>query len=226
MFHLNDIKGGLVVSCQSEGKDPFNSPEGIALFARAAEMGGAKALRGEGIEKIKKIKEQTSLPLIGLLKSKFEDGSVKITGNKEDFKTLIEIGCEIIAVDGTFRLREGMSGPEFIRHHKEIFPSSIILADIATVEEAIACEQAGADCISSTLNGYTPETRKNINSPNIQLIKNLCASVSIPVFGEGRINTPELAKKAMDAGAFCVIVGSAITRPRVITQWYIKEMNK
>lgn len=81
---LESLKGGMIISCQAEGTDPFNKPEYIALFAKAAEMGGACAIRTEGIAKLNAIKEITSLPIIGLVKSNFDDGFVRITGRYKD----------------------------------------------------------------------------------------------------------------------------------------------
>ena len=219
------IKNGLVVSCQAEGDDPFNTPEGVTTFAKAAYMGGAVAIRSEGIEKIKRIKEFVKLPVIGLLKSFFPDGYVKITGSFYEVEKLLETGCDIIAVDGTFREREHLNGPDFVREIKSRY-SCIIMADIATVNEAIACENSGADCVSSTLNGYTPDTIQNRENPNFEIIKQLVKKISIPVIAEGRINTPVDAKKMLEHGAWAVVAGTAITRPRIITQWYINEMKK
>lgn len=66
---LEHLKNGMIVSCQAEGDDPFNAdPEYMALFARAAEMGGAIGIRTQGIEKLEAIKRVTMLPVIGLLK--------------------------------------------------------------------------------------------------------------------------------------------------------------
>ncbi|MEJ5262548.1 MAG: N-acetylmannosamine-6-phosphate 2-epimerase [Ignavibacterium sp.] len=222
---LNDIikrlKGNLIVSCQAEGDSPFNSPEGVTMFAKAAIMGGAAAIRSEGIAKTKMIIEQTNVPVIGLVKSKFEDGSVRITGTFKDVEDLISIGTHIIAVDGTFRLRENFSGPDFIRQIKTKF-NCLIMADIAKEDEAIACEEAGADLISTTLNGYTPETISDNNKePNYDLVNQLVKKVKIPVVAEGRINSPEAAKKMIELGAFAVVVGTAITRPHIITSWYV-----
>ena len=217
------IKNGLIVSCQSEGDDPFNSPEGVTAFAKAAFMGGAAAIRSEGIEKIKSIKASVHLPIIGLLKSTFPDGYVKISGSFSEVEKLLETGCDIIAVDGTFREREHFTGPAFIAEIKSRY-SCILMADIATVDEAVACENSGADCISSSLNGYTPYTVPVDKSPNFEIIKKLVQKMKIPVIAEGRINTPGDAKKMLEQGAWSVVAGSAITRPRVITQWYVNEM--
>lgn len=223
---LEQLKNCMIVSCQSEGDDPFNeTPEYMALFARAAEMGGAKGLRTQGIEKLKAIKRVTKLPVIGLLKSQFPDGTVCITGSFKEIEQLIEAGSDIVAVDGTFRKRDGYTGPEFVAEAKKRY-GCIILADIATYEEAKACEENGADCVSTTLNGYTPETRQFHIGPNYGLLRECVTKLHIPVFAEGRYNKPEEAQKAMEIGAYSVISGTALTRPRVITSWFVEAVNK
>lgn len=221
---IERLRNAMIVSCQSEGDDPFNSnPMYMGLFAKAAEMGGARGIRSEGIEKIRAIKDATKLPVIGLLKSKFTDGTVCITGSINAVEKLLNVGCDIIAIDGTFREREGYTGPDFIREVKRKY-GCLVLADIATCDEAIACERAGADSVSTTLNGYTPDTVTDDNVPNFVVLKECIKALNIPVFAEGRYNTPADAKKAMEIGAYGVIVGSAITRPRVITSWFVEAI--
>lgn len=221
---FTQLKNKLIVSCQAEGDSPFNSPEGVAMFAKTVEAGGAAAIRSEGIEKTKKIIESVSVPVIGLVKSYFEDGTVRITGTKKEVEDLIHIGCAIIAIDGTFRQRENFSGPEFVKMIKNKYDCTI-MADVATYEEGLACAEAGADCISSTLSGYTLETKKeNYKEPDFELVKKLSSALKIPVFAEGRINTPELAAKMIKNGAWSVVVGSAITRPKLITEWFYEAI--
>lgn len=223
---IEKLKNGMIVSCQSDGDDPFNAdPEYMALFARAAEMGGAIGIRTQGIAKLEAIKRVTKLPVIGLLKDIFADGTVKITGSYSEVKQLINAKSDIIAIDGTFREREGLTGPEFIREVKKRY-GCLVLADIATFEEAKACEEAGADSVSTTLNGYTPDTLQYHYGPNYEVLKDCVEGLSIPVFAEGRYNTPAEAGKAMELGAYAVISGTAITRPRVITQWFVADINK
>ena len=223
---LDVLRGEMIVSCQAEGNDPFNVPEYVALFAKAAQMGGATGIRTEGLEKIMAIRQTVNLPVIGLLKSRFEDGSVRITGTVKEVSDLVAASCDIIAIDGTFREREGMTGPEFIARMRREYPDSIFLADIATYEEAVACEEAGAHCVSTTLSGYTPETRTDSSVADFALVERVSRSLSIPVFAEGRINTPADAAKAMSLGAYAVITGTAITRPRVITRWFVEAVRQ
>jgi N-acylglucosamine-6-phosphate 2-epimerase len=218
---FNIIKNGLIVSCQAEGNDPFNTPDGVLLFAKAAIMGGAAGIRTEGFEKTKKIKENVNAPVIGLIKSYFEDGFVRITGSFEDVEKLIDTGCDVIAIDGTFRKREGFTGPDFIKEVKKRY-GVCVMADIALYEEGAACEAAGADCLSTTLSGYTPETTGlQHNEPDFNLLKNLAVVLKLPVIAEGRVNTPEYAARMIQSGAWSVVVGTVLTRPRIVTGWFV-----
>lgn len=222
---FNTIRNGLIVSCQAEGNSPFNSPEGVAMFAKAAVNGGAVAIRSEGVEKTSSIIKAVPVPVVGLVKSYFDDGFVRITGSFSDVEQLVSIGTNIIAIDGTFRKREELSGPDFIAQAKERF-GCVIMADIATEQEALECTAAGADCVSTTLSGYTPETKHLHDGPDFELLQRLHAVLNIPVIAEGRINTPALAARMSSLGAWSIVVGSAITRPTEITKWFVESMKR
>ena len=223
---FNKLKNKLIVSCQAEGNSPFNSPKGVTLFAIAAINGRAAGIRSEGIEKTAEIIKNVDVPVIGLLKNKFKDRTVRITGSFKEVEQLIEINTHIIAVDGTIREREGLPGHKFIEEIKNRYDVTI-MADISTYEEGILCAESGADCLSTTLSGYTPYTSHlKTDEPDYDLLEKLSSSVKIPVFAEGRINTPAIAKKIMEKGAFALVVGSAITRPTLITEWFVKAIEK
>ena len=226
---FDKLKGKLVVSCQAEEGSPFNSPEGVCAFAQCALQGGASAIRSCGVEKTDYILRHISLPVIGLTKSYFDDGFVRITGSFDEFEQLVGIGTPLIAVDGTFRLREGnLTGPDYIRIIKQKHPGVLIMADISTVEEAVACHAAGADCVSTTLCGYTPDTlSESVVGPSIEMLKQCVSSLpGVPVFAEGRYNTPSDAALAITSGAWSVVVGSSITRPHLITSWFVSAVDK
>ncbi|MFW5707107.1 MAG: N-acetylmannosamine-6-phosphate 2-epimerase [Bacteroidota bacterium] len=225
---LNKLQNQLIVSCQAEGDSPFNNPDDVAKFALCAQMGGAAGIRTEGVEKARAIRARVGLPLIGLVKTEFEDGSVRITGRESDVKALMDAGCDMVAIDGTFRKREGMTGPKFIKTMKQKY-NVTVMADIASYEEGVACAEAGADCLSTTLSGYTPETSaNNLSGPDLDLVTKLTDHFagSIPVIAEGRYNTPELARQALKAGAWSVVTGTAITRPQIITKWFYDAIKK
>jgi N-acylglucosamine-6-phosphate 2-epimerase len=220
------LKKQLIVSCQADEGDPFDKPEYVTLFAKAAILGGAAGIRSRGVEKTRMIVENCKVPVIGLLKSKFEDGYVRITGSYREVEDIITSGCHIIAVDGTLRKREGITGPEFIRQIKKKY-KIYVMADISTYEEGLLCADSGADCISSTLSGYTPETiNLPKDLPDFGLVEKLAGRLNLPVIAEGKVNTPEYAARMIDSGAWSVVVGTAITRPRIITSWFSKAVTE
>ena len=92
------------------------------------------------------------------------------------------------------------------------------MADVSNYEEGITAEKMGAHCISTTLSGYTRETKHLCDGPDFELVKQLSKDCSVPVIAEGRIWTPEEAVDAINCGAFSVVVGSAITRPQLIAK--------
>ena len=104
---------------------------------------------------------------------------------------------------------------------QEKYPNIIIMADCATLEEARAAFEAGADLVGSTMNGYTAATADCKGDPNYELVKQMVAELPCPVIAEGRVHTPEQAKKMLDIGAWAVVVGGAITRPLEIAQRFM-----
>jgi len=212
---------GLIVSCQAEGDDPFNKPEYIAAFAKAAEMGGAVAVRAEGLENIKTIKQKISLPVIGIIKGKYEDDWTLITPDFCDIENLIKIGCEMVAIDATDRIRpNGLNGFEFLEEAKRKYKIPII-ADISDFNEGVKAAELKADMIATTLSGYTPDSSdKDDMHPDYELISELSSSLDVPIIAEGKIWSPTDAIKAIEVGAYAVVVGTAITRPRLITRMY------
>jgi N-acylglucosamine-6-phosphate 2-epimerase len=222
---IKRLKHGLIVSCQAEGDDPFNAPEFVAAFAKAAEMGGAIGIRAEGIEKIKAIRQKVNLPIVGIIKGKFSDDWPLITPDFSDVENLINAGCDIVAVDATERQRpNGYNGFDFLSKLKKNYTIPI-MADISTFKEGIKAAELGADLIATTLSGYTPYTvdKDNLN-PDYDLIYELNSSIDIPIIAEGRIWTPSDAIKAIENGAYSVVVGTAITRPRIITRMFAEAL--
>ena len=222
----NEIpRKALIVSCQAEGNDPFNTPHGVTLFARAAEMGGAGAIRSEGIVKTSMILKKINIPVIGLVKTKFSDQTVCITRHVSNVESLIRIGCQLIAIDGTFRKTNNFSGPEFIQFVRERFDCKIV-ADIATLQEALECHSAGADYIATTLSGYTPETiKKQMHNPDFKLVQTLVQHKIPKIIAEGRIQNSNQGKKMIQTGAWAITIGTSITRPKLVVQKIVQHLN-
>jgi N-acylglucosamine-6-phosphate 2-epimerase len=56
------------------------------------------------------------------------------------------------------------------------------------------------------------------------LVAALATRIDVPVVAEGRIGTPQDARAALDAGAWTVVVGGAITRPQLITTRFVAAL--
>jgi predicted NBD/HSP70 family sugar kinase/putative N-acetylmannosamine-6-phosphate epimerase len=217
------LRGRLIVSCQAPPGDPFAKPDLLALFARAAVMGGAAAIRAEGADAVRAIKAATAVPVIGIRKREMTDGRIMITPTNDDARDLVAAGADVIAIDCTARgQRHGALERLGWIHSQLRVP---VWADIATVNEAIAAANAGADAVLSTLRGYTDDTA-NVAGFEASFIAALVKAVSVPVIAEGRINSAGDASGALAAGAFSVVVGTAITRPEEITRRFTEGMGE
>ena len=218
---LNVIKGKVIVSCQALEDEPLHSSFIMGRMAKAAKEGGAVAIRAQSKEDIIEIKKVTDLPVIGLVKRNYENSEVFITATKKEVDELLESNCEMIALDSTLRERPKETLKELYDYiHSK---GKLIMADISTLEEGINAYKLGADCISTTLSGYTKYSPQS-KEPDFNLISDLIKNVDIPVIGEGRLDTPELMLEAYNRGAYSVVVGSAITRPQLITKKFTEVL--
>ena len=219
------LKNKLIVSVQAQGNEPLNKPEHLLAMSQSVINGGAGALRLCGIDNIKHIKKSVSVPIIGLTKLEPTPinwlDKVYITATLKDLKDLLKTGVEFIAIDGTARKREDNSSlQEQIDLIKKEGKS--VIADVSTFEEAIGASELGADIISTTLSGYTKETRYKANiGPDFDLLAELTEELSTPIIMEGRIWEPEDVRKSFEIGAYAVVIGSAITRPNLITKRFV-----
>ena len=213
------IKGGLIVSCQALEHEPLYTKEGgvMPLMAKAAAMSGAVGIRANTVRDITQIKAVVDLPVIGIIKKDYPGTPMYITVTMAEVDALVECGVDILAVQGTSALRpDGSTAADFIRQIKAKYPQQLVMADIATLEEAMACAEAGADFVGTTMRGYTPET-KGIDDIDFAFITELTQKCPAKIIAEGHIHSPEQAVQALQAGAFALVVGGAITRPAEIT---------
>ena len=218
---LQSLAGGLIVSCQAPDADPFRNALSMARFAQAAERGGAIGIRANSAEDVREITRSTSLPVIGIQKRAQADGRVLITPSFEDARALVEAGAQIVAVECTGRAQRFGALHLVRRIRAEL--GVAVMADVATLEEAIAAEEAGVELVASTMRGYTEDT-EDVRGFQPDFIEALVARLKIPVLAEGRVDTPQEAVEALRAGAHAVIVGTAITRPEVITARYVSAL--
>lgn len=225
---LEAIKGGLIVSCQALNTEPLYDSYIMAKMAYAAMLGGAVGIRANTVVDIKAIKEMVDLPVIGIIKEVYDDSDVYITPTIKEVDALVEIGCEIIAIDATKRVRpNGITLEEFFTEVRSKYPNQLFMADTSCFEEGKEAEKLGFDLIGTTMSGYTPYTRGRA-LPDVELIKRYSTELNRPVIAEGGMWTPEDLKRAYEAGAFSAVVGTAITRPMDITKRFVKilEENK
>lgn len=194
----------------------------------AAKRGGAAAIRANGVKDIQAIKDYIDLPIIGITKREYEDSNVYITPTIREVAELVEVGVDMIALDATKRVRPfGVALPAFMRHLKSTYPEQKWMADCSTLEECLMAEKLGFDCVGTTLHGYTEVTLgSKLYTNDFQFLKDVAKSVKLPVIAEGNVITPEMAAKALNYGAYAVVVGGAITRPQQITERFVKEILK
>ncbi|WP_337742534.1 N-acetylmannosamine-6-phosphate 2-epimerase [Fusobacterium gonidiaformans] len=221
---IEALRGKLIVSCQALPEEPLHSSYIMSRMAYAAYVGGASGIRANTVVDIHEIKKTVDLPIIGIIKEVYGDNPVYITPTMKEISALVTEGVDVIAIDGTKRERpDGNTLEALMKEAKEKYPKQLFMADISSVEEAVEAERLGFDFVGTTLVGYTEYTKGNL--PLVELEKVLKA-VSIPVIGEGNLDTPEKAKNALQLGAFAVVVGGAITRPQQITKKFVDEMKK
>jgi N-acylglucosamine-6-phosphate 2-epimerase len=216
------LQRGLIVSCQAEENDIFDSSEFIVAFAEAAEIGGAVGVRIRGAANIKAVRKAVRLPIIGITDATFPNGEMLITGTLEEIEMIGSSGADLVALDGTGRLRpNGLDGPAMIAEAKRRFSTSLI-ADVATHDEGIAAAVAGADYVETNLSGYTEQTKNTrLDVPDFELVEKLAKQLPEKVIAGRRFWTPEQVAYALRVGAFAVVVGTAITRQIEIVKGFV-----
>ena len=218
------MKGTVIVSCQATPGEPLYDRERsvMPLMASAAKLAGAKMIRTSSVRDIIEIKEETGLPVIGLIKREYPGFQGRITMTMREVDECMAAGADVVSIDCTDCVRgDGLTPTEFLKAVREEYPNIIIMADCATFEEGVAAHAAGADLVGTTMNGYTPQTAGETGEPNFALVARLVKKLPCPVIAEGRIHTPEQARKMLEIGAWAVVVGGAITRPLEIASRFM-----
>ncbi|MFT4416490.1 N-acetylmannosamine-6-phosphate 2-epimerase [Fredinandcohnia humi] len=220
---IEQLKGKLIVSCQALEDEPLHGSKYMAKMALAAKVGGAAGIRANGVSDVREIKQMTGLPVIGIIKKVYQDSEVYITPTLSEVKDLLETKAEIIALDATLRKRpNGEKLAALISYIKQN-SQAYVMGDISTFEEGLEAINLGVDLLSTTLSGYTQMTR-HIHGPNFSLLESLVKLNKVPVIAEGQISTPSQAVEALQRGAQAVVVGTAITRPQVITEQFVNAI--
>lgn len=224
---LEQIKGKLVVSCQALEDEPLHGAQMMAKMALAAMQGGAAGIRANSVADIMAIKQEVTLPVIGIIKRTYADSEVLITPTLQEVDELMSAAPDMIALDATDRPRPGGETLEqLIKQLRQRYPHLLLMADIATVDEARTAEKLGFDCVGTTLYGYTPQTKgRSLPEKNCHYLQEVLVAVNIPVIAEGNVDTPQTAARCLALGAHSVVVGGAITRPQQITQRFVEAIS-
>lgn len=220
---LEALRGHLIVSCQAYPGEPMRDPRTTGQVAASAVIGGAGAVRVQGLADVQHTRSAVEVPVIGLWKDG-HDG-VFITPTLRHALAVANAGAHVVAIDGTRRSRpDGLTLAQTVAGiHAE--SHALVMADCGSFDDAAAAVEAGADLVGTTLSGYTGE-RPKTSGPDLDLLRHIAgADFGVPVLAEGRIHTPAQARQALDAGAFAVVVGTAITHPATIAGWFAEALN-
>ncbi len=227
---IEKIKGTVIVSVQAMPYEPLYLEKCMVAMMKSVINGGAGALRVAGVRDVTNAKRLFDVPVIGITKPEIIPQNYKeivyITPTVKDVLDLVNAEADIIAFDGTQRKRPNDEKLKDLITYIHI-NKRIAMADISTVEEGLKAAEAGADILSTTLAGYTLESASSpSNEPDFELLSQLIKQTGKPVILEGRIWTPEQVDKAFEIGAHAVVIGSAITRPQLITKRFVFRKGK
>ena len=201
---------GLIVSCQAPTDSPLHHPEVIAAMAQASINQGAVGVRIDTPSHIRAVRQRITQPIIGLWKQQIPGYEVYITPRFSDAVAIAEAGADIIAIDATLRERPGGEtlATLITQIHQEL--GKAVMADVDSIEAAQLAAATGADFVATTLYGYTELTKTEF-PPGFLLLKKMVENLAMPVICEGGIASTTMAKKAMNLGAYAVVVGTDIT---------------
>lgn len=220
---IERLRGQLVVSCQPVPHGPLDRDDFVVAMAQAAQVAGAGAVRIEGAARVRKVSAAISVPIIGIVKHDLADYAIRITPFVDDVIALSEAGADVIAVDATERARPATLA-QLLRTIRLLKRTS--MADCSCFLEGLKAQELGFDLIGSTLSGYTADTACPADAePDWGLVAAL-SEQGCKVVAEGRLRTPEHAAHAVDCGAYCVTVGSAITRVEHVTDWFVQALKR
>ena len=216
---IKSLKASLIVSVQTYPGEPLRTPETMAQMSRACELGGAAAIRCQGISDIAAIKGRVEVPVIGLWKDGHE--GVYITPTLRHARACVAAGADIVAVDATDRHRpDGKLLEDTVRPLQE--EGVLLMADCMTIEDIRHAYELGFNLVSTTLSHNKPAIETSLNEgPDLPLLRQAVEEFpDLPIICEGHVHTPQDARAALDAGAWAVVVGTAITHPTSVTSWF------
>ena len=213
---LGQLRGGLIVSVQAWSGSALEDPVVLAAMARAAQDGGAVAVRIQGVDAIRAVRARVEVPIVGLIKRPYPGVEPYITPTRADVAAVASAGAAVVAFDATGRPHPG--GTTVADLVEAVHAAGCVaMADCATAGDAVRAQAAGAEIVATTLCGYTAETAGH-SLPALDLVREL-AELDAFAICEGGVTQPEQVRDALDAGADAVVVGTAITN----VDWLVRR---
>ena len=139
-------------------------------------------------------------------RSRLGDFMVKVVND-----TVAEVDVAVLVVDPVANV--GHAEQQLIEQIKNNrIPSILVINKIDTLphEEILAIIAAYSE---------------KHDGPSFELIKRVSEACQVPVIAEGKINTPEDLAAVFAAGAYSAVVGGAITRPKQITERFVRAIS-
>lgn len=199
----------LIASVQASDGAAVDDPTTLLKLAQCSLDQGVQVLRLQGLENIRTIKAATGKPVIGLIKKAYAGSEVYITPTEVEVRALLELGCEVVALDSTPRSRPSFGFAELVDLIHE--GGALAMADCDSPEAVDLAVSAGCDLIGTTLAGYTT-ARAMTDGPDFDLVRYAVRSGK-PVIAEGRYAHRWQVDAALRIGATSVVVGGAINDP-------------
>ena len=225
---VRKLLGKVIVSCQAYEDTPLYGAENMKIMAQSVLMGGAQAIRACWPQDIKAIRSLGDFPIIGINKvmqpGKNDADYIYITPTFESAVEVIEAGLDVLALDCTIRSYRGKEELyALLKQIKDVYPDLAIMADCMTLEDAIYAESTGmVDILSTTL----AVLREPLQHPDVEFVRAIKEHCSLPVNAEGAIWDLEDLQAVIDAGADMACIGTAITRPHLITKRFVNYNSK
>lgn len=220
---VEKLLGELIISCQAYEETPLYGSKNMKIMAESVLLGGAKAIRACWPQDIKAIRELGDFPIIGINKiiinKQSSKDAVVITPTLEAAVEVVEAGCDVLALDCTIREMRGEKELySLLKSIHEKYPELAIMADCCTFEEGVFAANTGfVDIVATTLSGMN----KTLEKPDTDLVKRLKAAIDLPLNAEGHIWDLNDLKSIIEAGADMITIGTAITRPHLITERFV-----
>ena len=219
---VEKLIGKIIVSCQAYEDTPLYGASYMKAMAASALLGGASGIRACWKQDIEAIRELGDFPIIGLNKvksDKNEYSDIFITPTFESAKEVIDAGTDILALDCTIRDFRGKDALySLLKEIKDHYPDIAIMADCSNIEDVIFANETGlVDVIATTLSIRAHQ----LGHPDVQFIKEAKKVTNIPINAEGSIWDLNDLEDTLNADADMITIGTAITRPHLITKRFV-----